>query len=395
MKLAYVLNTYPEGSHTFIRREIAALERLGHEVHRFAMRAPAIAPVDPADTAEEVKTHYVLHQGAGALAAAVAQCAGRGGLARATRLAWRAARRAGQGRLRHAAYLAEACYLAGRLRRAGVHHIHAHFGTNAATVAMLTSTLTGIPFSFTVHGPEEFDRPEALDLPEKLRRAAFSVAVSSYGRSQLCRWSAPEIWPRIKVVHCGIDPDDFNEPPGVPPETRLVCIGRFAEQKGHLTLIEAMGLLGDDVPPLTLVGDGPLRREIEQAIARLGLGDRIELTGWLCGDEVRARLAAAQALVMPSFAEGLPVVIMEAMAMRRPVIATYIAGIPELVMPGKTGWLVPAGDATALASAIRALAAAPPEELDRMGRAARQCALERHDIDTEAARLAAYFQASA
>ncbi len=390
MKLAYILNTYPEGSHTFIRREIAALERQGHEVSRIAMRAPAVAPGDEADRAEQAKTQYVLRQGAPALARAVARRARRRGFAAASRLAWRAGRGAGAGRLRHGVYLAEACYVADRLVDEDVQHMHAHFGTNAATVAMLVSALTDIPFSFTVHGPEEFDRPETLELPEKLHRAAFAVAVSQYGRSQLCRWVAPEFWSRIRVVHCGIDPAEFQDPPALPAKAGLVCIGRFAEQKGHLTLIEAMGLLGAEAPALRLVGDGPMRREIQQAVTRHGLDDRITLTGWLDGDAVRRELATAQALVMPSFAEGLPVAIMEAMAMRRPVIATYIAGIPELVRPEKTGWLVPAGDARALADAVRGLVETPFVTLQQMGRAGRERALERHDVDAEAARLAGY-----
>lgn len=398
MKLAYILNTYPEGSHTFIRREIAALERRGFDVLRFAMRKPSGALVDPLDRAEQAKTHFVLEQGAPALFGALARqsVSNLSPVLRAVRLAWSGARRADRGALRHAAYFAEACHLARRFQSAGVQHIHAHFGTNAATVAMLAGTLTGIPFSFTVHGPEEFDRPEALDLPEKLRRSAFAIAVSQFGRSQLCRWVDSELWGRIKVVHCGIDPADFDGPSSLPQEKRLVCIGRFAEQKGHMALIEAMALLGDADPglKLVLVGDGPMRGTVERAIQEHGLGEKVEITGWLDSAGVRRELARAQALVMPSFAEGLPVAIMEAMAMQRPVIATYIAGIPELVRPGETGWLVPAGDAQALAEAMRDLAAAPLDRLEEMGSHARARALERHNIDTEAERLASLFEAS-
>lgn len=144
---------------------------------------------------------------------------------------------------------------------------------------------------------------------------------------------------------------------------------------------------------MTLVGDGELRGAIEAAIAARGLGGRVTLTGWVDEARVRAQLAAAHALVMPSFAEGLPMVVMEAMASARPVISTYVAGIPELVRP-ENGWLVPAGDAEALAEALRALARTPRERLAAMGLAGRDRVLERHDIDREAAKLAGLFGAA-
>ncbi len=399
MKLAYVLNTYPQGSHTFIRRELQALERRGVTVLRFAMRKAEGRLADPADQAEQDKTEHVLEQGGFALLRTITRQIAKapGKALQSIGLAWRTGRRSEQGVLRHVIYFAEACYLAVRLGDEDVEHIHAHFGTNAAAVAMLTSALTGIPYSFTVHGPEEFDHPQALDLAEKMRRAAFTVAISQFGRSQLCRWAAPAVWDRIRVVHCGIVPDDIPDPVPLPEQgIRLVCIGRFVEQKGHLTLIEAMARVRDDVPDihLTLVGDGEMRAQIEAAVRQAGLGPCVSFAGWLDGGGVLAELSRAHALVMPSFAEGLPVVIMEAMASARPVIATYIAGIPELVQPGETGWLVPAGDAQALAEAITDLARTPRDRLRAMGQAGRARVLQRHDIGAETERLHALFRAS-
>lgn len=391
MKISYLVNTYPRPSHTFIRREIRALERQGYEVHRFAMRSVRDSLVDPGDIEEDDRTEYILKQGAGGLARAlmrnVMRNPGRAG--RALAVAWRMGGRAGE-RLKHLIYLAEAALVAQRCDDEGIEHLHAHFGTNSATVACLTHLLGGPRWSFTTHGPEEFDAPEALSLGEKATRANFSVTVSSFGRSQLCRQVPLGRWPDLHVVHCGIEPALFP-PPSAPPATlRLVAIGRFSEQKGLPLLIEAMALAVRDLPhlQLALVGDGPLRPEICAMIDRLGLGDHVELTGWLAEDEVRAQIAQSQALIMASFAEGLPMVVMEAMASGRPVIATSIAGLPELVTPD-CGWLVPAGDPRALADAIGALARTTPGQLAEMSRLARIRVLERHDIDQEARKLAA------
>lgn len=399
MTVAYILNTYPQPSHSFIRREVKALEAQGTRITRIAMRRPTMPLVDPADKAEEGKTQYVLEAGALALVKAVFKVAlsRPKGFARALCRAWRMGAVSEVGRLRHLIYLAEACDVAARCAEEGVQHIHAHFGTNSATVAMLTHLLGGPGYSFTVHGPEEFDAPRALSLGEKMRHAAFTVAISQYGRSQLERWVAAEHWPRLQVVHCGIEPEKFPQPAPVPEgPPRLVSIGRFSEQKGQLVLIEAMAGIAASHPQahLTLIGDGEMRAEIEAAIARHGVQGHVTLAGWLAEADVRAELANAQALVMPSFAEGLPMVIMEAMAAGRPVIATYIAGIPELVQDGRTGWLTPAGDVNALIAAVEKLAETDCHTLTDMGHLGRLRALERHDVAQEAAKLARHFAQS-
>ena len=400
MKLAYILNTYPQPSHSFIRRELAAIEAEGHSVLRLAMRRASVPLVDPLDEAEAARTGYVLDAGAfGLIWGAVRQAVrGPGSFLRALRQAWRMGARSEAGRIRHLIYLAEACLVARATREAGITHMHAHFGTNAAAVACLAHVLGGPPYSFTVHGPEEFDAPRALSLGGKIEQSAFTIGVSEYGRSQLCRQVAADHWSRIHVVHCGIEVAKFSEvSPVAEGPLRLVSIGRFAEQKGQLVLIAAMARLrsqGVDVR-LHLVGDGPLRPVLERAIAEAGLREDVVLTGWLDEAGVRAELEAATALVMPSFAEGLPMVIMEAMACARPVIATYVAGIPELVQPGDTGWLVPAGDDAALADAVMQMADQPIEALRVMGEAGRERALDRHSSQTEAAKLLSHIAGSA
>ena len=399
MKVAYILNTYPQPSQSFIRRELKGLERLGLSVERIAMRRGDVPLKDPQDRAEQGRTQYVLEAGKGALLMSLlAAMLGRpGAFFAALKGALELGRVSPAGRLRHLVYLVEACHVLRLATAAGVEHMHAHFGTNAAAVAMLVRLLGGPGYSFTVHGPEEFDAVHSLSLARKMERAAFTVAVSSYGRSQLCRWLPHDAWDRVKVVHCGIDPEAFPEP-GPMPEggLRLVNIGRLSEQKGQLILMPVMGRVAGTVEDvhLTLIGDGELRGALEAEISARGLGDEVTLAGWQTEEEVRAALAGCHVLVLPSFAEGLPMVIMEAMAAGRPVIATYVAGIPELVQEGVTGWLVPAGDDAALAGAVEALAAMPAEARAELGRAGRARVLERHDMYREAETLAGFFRAA-
>jgi glycosyltransferase involved in cell wall biosynthesis len=207
------------------------------------------------------------------------------------------------------------------------------------------------------------------------------------------RHVAPAEWPKLKVVHCGLEEDFFApEPTPLPAAPVLLCIGRLCAEKGHLVLLEAFATLGDPEARLVLAGDGEFRDLIEERIGALGLGGRVTITGWVSSDEVRRLIAQATVVVQPSLMEGLPVVIMEAMAQGRAVISTFVAGIPELVQDGQTGWLVPAGDAAALAEALGQALATPRDRLVEMGRAGAARARERHHIDTEARRLAALFQ---
>ncbi|MFU1476977.1 glycosyltransferase [Roseovarius sp. C7] len=400
MKIAYVLNTYPQPSHSFIRRELHALERQGFSITRLAMRPADVPLVDPGDQAEAERTDYVLAQGIWTLFGALLRRGVQhpGALLRGLGRAWRLGAQAEglSARLRHLVYLAEAAHVLARCEAEDITHIHAHFGTNAAAVAHLCHAMGGPGYSFTVHGPEEFDAPRALSLGDKIAAARFTVGVSSFGRSQLCRWVGHDIWPKIHVIHCGIEYSRFTDVLPTPENEplRLVSIGRFVEQKGQMILIPAMQKLCAKHPDsmLHLIGDGPLRPEIEAGIAAAGLSKNVKLTGWLDEKDIRAELDAAHALLMPSFAEGLPMVVMEAMAAARPVVATYIAGTPELVRPGETGWLVPAGDPDALAQAASELAEMSHENRVGMGDAARHRVLARHDVDTEAAKLAHLIQ---
>jgi colanic acid/amylovoran biosynthesis glycosyltransferase len=395
MRIAYLINQYPKVSHGFIRREILALERQGFEIMRISIRGWDEDLVDDADVAERGKTRYVLQRGWLAIGRAVLISAisrpisFTNALVLAIRMGWRAERPLPY----HLIYLAEACLIRRWLAESSVHHIHAHFGTNSAEAAMLMQALGGPRFSFTAHGPEEFDKAPFLGLSEKIRRAAFVVAVSSFGRSQLFRLVEHQHWNKIHIVHCGLEPAFFEGDPSYPSTRNLICVGRLCEQKGQLLLIEAAQRLVEAGVEftLTLAGDGELRGEIEALTEEYGLSTRVQITGWISSDEVRQRLLDARALVLPSFAEGLPVVIMEAMALRRPVISTYVAGIPELVHDGSHGWLVPAGDVNELAHAMHQCLETSPARLRVMGDTAYERVIQRHRVDAEATKLAVLF----
>jgi glycosyltransferase involved in cell wall biosynthesis len=279
----------------------------------------------------------------------------------------------------------------------GARHVHAHFGSNSAEVVMLAHALGGPPYSFTVHGPTEFDKPKALHLAEKVARSAFTVAITSYCRSQLFRWVHHADWAKVKVVRCGLEPAYFETPPvPVPNNAKLVCLGRLVEQKGPLLLVEAAArLIKKGVNfELVLMGNGPMRAEVEKQVQALGIAANIRFTGAYGTKELMAEVLSSRGLILPSFAEGLPMVFMEAMALRRPVLSTYIAGHAELVRPGENGWLFPAGSVEAIADAMEDCLTRSPEDLTRMGLAGHAMAKALHSSDTLALELGALIDQS-
>lgn len=396
-KVAYLVNRYPAPTHSFIRREIRALEELGLEVVRFSVRAPQPELPDPRDRDEAEQTVALLSKGGAALAAAAVQVALGSprrflrALGCALRLGWRSY----SGLPRHLAYLVEACALLQELRRTQAAHLHAHFGTNSAAVALLACELGGPPFSFTVHGPDEFDHPQLLHLREKVAACRFVVAISEFTRSQLWRWIAVEHWPRVRCVRCGLGAEHLEAPPTPVPDTaRLVCVGRLSATKGQRVLLQAVArLAGEGVPvELDLIGDGEQRASLEAEARRLGLAERVRFRGWQGQPAIQEAIRASRGLVLSSFAEGLPVVLMEAFALGRPVVASRIAGIPELVIPGENGWLVTPGDVRSLAQALRELLGASVERLSAMGQAGWQSVQQRHDVRQSARELLACFE---
>ena len=395
--IAYLINQYPGISHTFIRREIMALESQGVRVVRYSVRESRTGVVDELDRVERDKTRVILSVRAlGLLTAVLRALVARPAsvlkaLALAARVGWGSQR----GVLLHLIYWAEACVMVPWLEEEGVGHVHAHFGTNSTALAMLSRAMGGPTYSFTVHGPREFDDAYRLKLREKITRASFVVAITEYCRSQLYRWCSHEHWSKIHVVRCGLGEEYLPaKPTPIDPASRtLTCVGRICEQKGQLRLVEAAARLKEEGYDfeLVLVGDGDMRGEVESLIGRYGLAQHVKITGWADGQTVKQMLLKSRAMVLPSFAEGLPVVIMEAMAMGRPVVTTYIAGIPELVEPGVSGWLVAAGSVDQTTQAIRQVLDAPVDRLEAMGQAGAKQVEQKHDVVKEAKILVRLF----
>lgn len=394
MKLAYLVNQYPQPSQSFIRREILAHEAAGVPVTRYTVRRFDGKLADPGDVAERDRTRVLLSGGGKSLAVALLKEAF-GNTAKfwpAFKLAWMNGKTADRGGVPlHLVYLAEAAILRQRLAADPVDHVHAHFGTNSTTVAMLCHVLGGPAYSFTVHGPEEFDRArgDGLALLDKLKHSKFAVTISEFGRGNLMRWTDSLDWPKIQVVRCGIDAA-FLDTPAVPPgrEPVVVCVGRLVEQKAQLILVQAVAVLKKRGVPiqLRLIGDGPMRQQIEELVAREGLANEVELLGSKSAADVRSEMTNARIVTQPSLAEGLPVAIMEALALRRAVVATQIAAVPELV-DASCGWIIPPGSVDRLADALAAALATPDSQLIEMGEEGRRRVIERHRADVEAERL--------
>lgn len=396
-KIAYLTGQYPEVSLTFILREVEALRALGVEVKTCSIRrTPASQHPGPAEKEAARTTFHVLEQAknpANLLAAQSYMFTRPGRYFSALKLAWKTRSPGLRAAVYQLLYFAEATILAKFLEREKIDHVHNHFVFGAATVAMLAKELTGIPYSFMLHGPADLFEPYRWALSEKAARARFVSTISNYARSQLMFFSDPDHWHKFHIIHCGVAPARYDTPAPArdDDEVRLVFVGRLAAVKGLRVLFKVLETLRPELPNLrmTIVGDGPDRKRLEQAAE--GLGNMVRFTGYMSQDEVAETLAASDICVLPSFAEGVPVILMEAFASGLPVIATQVAGVGELVVDGESGFLVPPGDEDSLADRIRRLAA-DPDLRARMGQTGRARVAADFDILQEAGRLLTLFK---
>jgi colanic acid/amylovoran biosynthesis glycosyltransferase len=365
-RIGYLVSQYPATSHTFIRREVEAMRALGVDVLTYSVRRPAHAVDNEREARAQAETFTILEGSRLRLVlAALGEMLRRPRISLATlRLAMRHRVPGVKALVWALFHFVEALVLTRRLRADRVAHLHNHFGNAGATVGLLASRQAGIGWSLTLHGISEFDYPAGNLLPEKLAHARFAACVSFFGMAQAMRLSAPAFWPKLRVVRCAIDPSDL---PAAPPRAsgrvrrHLVCVGRLSAEKGHAGLFEALAMLAPQFPDLrlTLVGDGPEEARLKARAAELGLAERITFTGRLHESATLATVADSDMLVLPSFMEGLPIVLMEAMALGVPVIASRVAGIPELVADGETGLLFDPANWRGLAEAIARLADEP------------------------------------
>ncbi len=400
----YVTSHYPAVSHTFVLREVMGLRAAGHSVEtvsvhrtapdqllaevdrREAARTWSLLPLDPAAFARSHLRAAVRHPRAylGTLGFAVS-----------------VAPPGARARLWQLLYFAEAVHLWDHARRQGTRHLHAHLTNVAADICWLAARFgrlaepgRGWWWSFTMHGPTELFEVERFNLARKVPNADLVVCISDFARSQLMYLSKPQDWSKLTVVHCGADLARYRAvEPAAHDGLAMLGVGRLVPQKGFHVLVDALGLLveqGHDAR-LVLVGSGPEEEQLRRRAAQLGVADRLVLAGAVGQDEMPSYYAGTDVFCLPSFAEGVPVVLMEAMATGRPVVASAVAGIPELVEDGTCGYLVPPGNAGALAGAVASLAASP-EVARKFGEAGRDRVERDFDSRANAAQLAGLFE---
>ena len=401
MRLAVLTSQYPAASHTFIRREIAELRRRGLEVHVFSIRrARSHDHAVGAGSAEERDTWYVLPVGPVRLVVEPLRALVRrpGAWCCALARALRQRPPGLRGLLWSLFYFVEAHVLARELERREIDHLHNHFADGAASVGALAAGLLGIDWSLTLHGAADFGVVWGPLLPQRLAEARFAACVSHFGRAQALRALPVDQWDKVFVSRCGVELRQLparsagvDEQPPV-----VVCVGRLSPEKGIPGLIEAWAALPSSVrggAQLRLVGDGPDRDRVAAQVESEGLSESVHLLGALPEEAALREIAAAQVLVLPSLMEGLPVVLMEAMALGVPVVAPHLAGIPELVTSGEHGLLFAPADWGALAGCLDALIS-DPQARSRLGAAAQERVREEFAIERAVEPLAAHFRES-
>lgn len=390
IRIAYLTNQYPAVSHTFIRREILALEQLGVHIDRFSVRRPSHRLMDLADKKEEEKTTTLLHHPISmACNIGITMIRSPIQFVKAASSACKSIFVTPAG-LKYIAYLFEACRLVQLCKAKELNHVHVHMGTNAAAVAQLSSLLGGPAYSITMHGPDEWSDPDGYQLAYKASDAQFVACISEFAANQFRDIVAPKDHHKVRIIRCGVDQTFLNKRRATQSQSQeFVCIGRLCVAKGQLLLIDAFSEILASHPQarLTLCGDGELRGQVEQRIADHRLENSVSLTGWATQDEVISRLQGARAMVLPSFAEGLPVVIMEAMAIGCPVLSTRIAGIPELIEDDINGWLVESGDLPGLVNAMKKCLDTDKETTEKMNEQASEAIGRLHDVNKNVKQL--------
>ena len=402
VRVAYLLSRYPAISHTFFLHEVLGLRARGIQIETASINPPdrSLAALPPAEALEAGTTFYL--KGGSKVAAlgnllgtafahplvllrGLAAIAALPGLTLVRRVFW-------------LLYLAEALLLGRWMRTRGLNHLHVHFGGAVASVGMLTSAAWGLPFSLTIHGPEELINVDAYHLRQKIQAARFVFCISDFCRSQLYQLVHPGQWGKFEVLRLGVDPVILT------PSSRttlagdedrtleLVCTGRLVAAKGHAILLEALRLLRDReiLFRTTLIGSGEELERLRDFVAQHGLQDQVIFAGALSHPATLTLLRRADIFALASFAEGIPVALMEAMSLGLPCVSTTIAGIPELIRSGVDGLLVPPANASALAEALETLANDP--RLRRtLGAAARHRVIARYNLPLNQELLAQAF----
>jgi glycosyltransferase involved in cell wall biosynthesis len=394
-KLAYLLSVYPAVSHTFFLNEICELRKLGFAIEVASINTPDRASDGmTAREAQELKnTFYVKSMKRAQILRVVLKV-----LFTQPVVVWRglcAALRLDpynlQASLYALFYLIEALLVGDWMRQRSHKHLHVHFGGAVATVAMLVTAAWGIPYSIMIHGPDEFYDVDQTYLRKKVEKAVFVFCISDYCRSQVMKICSPSHWDKLHVLRLGVDPKVFV--PDLSPRNdsvvEIVCVGRLVPTKGQLILLRAFSeLLRKGYPVrLRLIGEGADRPRLERFIVENGLGNAVVLEGARNHESTRRLLGGADIFALASFAEGLPVALMEAMAMQIPCVSTYVGAIPELIRDGVEGLLVPASSHESLAYALERLLV-NPELRQTLARSGRLRVVELYDLERNVSCLA-------
>jgi colanic acid/amylovoran biosynthesis glycosyltransferase len=376
MRVAYLTGTYPRATDTFIQREVFALRQKNIFVQTFAVRRPGDDHmVGPEQAKERDQTVYLLPPNWFHIVWSHIQLFLVSPVRYITtiQLAWQASQPGIRGLIYQLIYFLEAGLLAAKVKHLKIDHLHNHLGDSSCTVAMLAAKLGSFSFSFTLHGPYIFYEPYRWALETKINQAKFVACISYFCRSQAMFFSSFEMWEKLTIVHCGVDPKFFKSAVHHDQNKNLLCVGRLSAAKGFPILLEAVSLIKEDLPEvhLTVIGDGEDRATLEKLSQQLGISQQVSFVGYKSQNEVRDYVSQTDVFVLPSFAEGVPVSLMEAMASGVPVVSTQIAGISELVEDGVSGYLVPPGDVKATAEKVIALLRSAPlrQEFGRAGRA--------------------------
>lgn len=396
MRIGYLIGCYPALNHRYILTEIGHLRAAGIEVLTCSVAPPdrPFSQLSAAEREEAERTYYVKRRWKDLPAAHLAFALGSPlRYLRAAAWAWRLSPGSPRGLFYHLVYFAEAILVARWMRRNRITHLHANF---TMTVALIASKAWPAGMSFVVHGYGELYDPAGTRLRQKIEEASFVRAISRYAVAQLMLACGPAQWPKLLYAPLGIDPPEFSAPAVFrerPDPFELLCVGRLAPEKGQRLLLDGVERLrnGGHRVRLTIIGDGPDRSALEQHAAAHGLDGQVSLPGAADPSQLPAAYAAADIFVLPSLYEGIPVVLMEAMAMEVPCVAPRITGIPELIRDGIDGLLFTAGDAGEMHDCIVRLIRSP--ELRRaLGKSARQRVLERYDIRENSRRFAALLE---
>jgi colanic acid/amylovoran biosynthesis glycosyltransferase len=384
-KLAYLASEYPGISHTFIFREIYGLRSLGFQVSTASIRRPAnLSIMTGLEKQDAEETLYI--KDTARLRAGLAHV---GLFLRSPRRYFQMLgkalayyRRGPRNILKVLAYIAEAGVLLQWLRRQGIGHVHVHFGNPAATVAMIASEYGTMSYSLSIHGPDIFYDVTINLLPDKVKKAVFVRCISYFCQSQLMRLVPYEYWDRFNIVRCGVNLEVFGSRP-IPdnPVPHILCVGRLVPSKGQHILVESCGRLKDRGIPfhLTFVGPGDDLNSLQALSQKLNIVDQVTFTGAVGQGEVHQYYDRADVFVLPSFAEGVPVVLMEAMAKEITCISTHITGIPELITHNVDGLLVTPGNVDELTNALVKVLSAP-ERRQQMGQQARHKIADKYNL---------------